>query len=63
MRAPRIGSGFTVFVLFFGIALLDAVATRAWLRVAFWCAIALVFLWADTIGRHVRASNTESGVR
>ena len=39
--------GFTIFLLFFGIALLDAVRGGEWLRVAFWLAIALVFFLAD----------------
>lgn len=44
----RFGTNFTVFLLFFGIAALDAVQTRDWVRVALWAAIALVFLRADS---------------
>ncbi|MFZ2167392.1 MAG: hypothetical protein WAV50_00810 [Minisyncoccia bacterium] len=47
MKHLRFGTNFTIFILFFGIALLDAVQTQNWLRVAFWVAIAGVFLWAD----------------
>jgi hypothetical protein len=47
MSRIRFGTGFTVFVLFFGIAALDAIRTREWLRVAFWMAIGAVFLLLD----------------
>ena len=47
MKNLRFGTNFAVFVLFFGVAGLDAVQTQDWLRVAFWVAIGLVFLWAD----------------
>jgi len=51
MRAPRIGTNVTIFLLFFGISLLDAVQTHDWIRAAFWAAIALVFLGADALKR------------
>jgi hypothetical protein len=47
MRDPWIGTNMTVFVLFFGLALLDALQTRIWLRIAFWLAIGAVFLLAS----------------
>ena len=47
MRKPRIGSGFTIFALFFGISLLDAVQGRDWLRALLFFALGLVFLFAD----------------
>jgi hypothetical protein len=37
----------TVFLLFFGIALLDAIRGGHWPRVLFWCAIGAVFFLAD----------------
>ncbi len=40
-------SNFAVFLLFFGIALLDALRGGNWLRIAFWLAIGAVFLWMD----------------
>jgi|GEM_PF-2342088 len=43
----KLGTNFVIFILFFGIAALDALQTRNWLRVVFWAAIALVFLRAD----------------
>lgn len=45
------GTNVTVFLLFFGIALLDALGSQDWLRAAFWLAIGLVFLRADAL-RH-----------
>ena len=43
----RLSTNFAVFVLFFGIATIEAFRTQDWLMVAFWVAIALVFLWGD----------------
>ena len=47
MRRPSPGAGFTVFVLFFGLALLDAFRAGDWVHAAFWVAIGAVFFWAD----------------
>jgi hypothetical protein len=33
----------TIFVVFFGISVLDAVTTKDWWRVAFWLVIAAAF--------------------
>jgi hypothetical protein len=52
MGRLRIGTNVTVFLLFFGIALLDALRSHDWLRAAFWLAIGLVFLRADALRRH-----------
>ena len=43
----RLGTNFAVFLLFFGLSLLEAFQTRNWLRAAFWVAIAIAFLYAD----------------
>ncbi|HEX8906322.1 MAG TPA: hypothetical protein VF771_15845 [Longimicrobiaceae bacterium] len=51
MRQVRIGTNVTIFLLFFGLSLIDAVQTHDWLRAAFWCAIGLVFLRADALRR------------
>ena len=37
----------TIFILFFGVALLDAIRGGAWIRVAFWVLIGLLFFVAD----------------
>ena len=49
MKRITLGNGFTVFVIFFGIATLDALSSRNWPRVAFWLAVAVVFLIADNL--------------
>jgi hypothetical protein len=49
MPKVRMGTNVTVFLLFFGIALLDALRSQDWLRAAFWVAIGLVFLRADAL--------------
>jgi hypothetical protein len=49
MGSMRFGSNVAVFLLFFGLALLDAIRSGDWLRAAFWLAIGLVFLRADAL--------------
>ena len=51
MRNLRIGSNVAVFVLFFGVALLDALRSGDWVRAAFWVAIGLVFLRGDLLAQ------------
>jgi len=36
-----------VFILFFGVAAVEAFQTKNWLKVAFWLAIGSVFLFGD----------------
>jgi hypothetical protein len=47
MNKIKLGTNFTVFILFFGVALLEAFQTRNWLKSVFWLAIGVVFLLAD----------------
>lgn len=47
MKNLRLGANISVFLLFFGVALLEAVQTRNWLKAAFWVAIGIVFLIGD----------------
>jgi len=49
MKKIRLSTNFTVFVLFFGVALLEAFQTRNWLKAIFWVAISIVFLAADNL--------------
>ena len=49
MRKLQFGTNLTVFLLFFGVALLEAFQTRNWIKAAFWLAIGVVFLVADNI--------------
>ena len=43
--------GMTIFLLFFGLSLLDALWGGHWLRAAFWIAMGLVF-WGLDRRRH-----------
>jgi hypothetical protein len=47
MKHLRLGSNFAVFLLFFGLSILEAFQTRNWLKAAFWLGIAAVFLYID----------------
>ena len=37
----------TVFILFFGMGVVEAIQTKNWIKVIFWFAIGFVFLFAD----------------
>jgi hypothetical protein len=50
MRNVR-GTNITIFIIFFGLSLLEAVQTRNWFRAALWLALGFVFLWADGLPR------------
>ena len=39
--------GLTIFLIFFGIATLDALSNGHWLRIAFWVAMGAAFLAFD----------------
>jgi len=52
MKRLKIRASFTVFLLFFGISLLEAFRTRNWLNAAFWVGIAIMFLIADNLKGH-----------
>lgn len=49
MKRIRVSTNFTVFLLFFGVAALEAFQTRNWLKAVFWLAIGIVFLAADNL--------------
>ena len=46
--------GFTIFIIFFGAAALDALTTRSWLRSIFWLAMGVVFLIASNLRKPVQ---------
>ena len=48
MERITLGMNFTVFVLFFGVAALEAFQTRSWPKAAFWLAIGIVFTDSQT---------------
>lgn len=47
MRRPAIGTNMAVFILFFGLATMDAMNIHAWLRMTFWLGVAAIFLLLD----------------
>jgi uncharacterized membrane protein len=51
MERIKLSTNFTVFLLFFGVATLEAFQTRNWIKAAFWIAIGIVFLVADNLRR------------
>ena len=55
MRWP----GITMFVLFFGIATMDALTSRNWLRIVFWVAMGVGFALLDWWGNRRPVSPRE----
>jgi hypothetical protein len=51
MSGLKLGTNTTVFLLFFGVATLEAFQTQNWLKAAFWLAIGFAFLAADNLRR------------
>lgn len=49
MKKIKVGTNFTVFILFFGVALLEAFQTYNWLKAVFWLGIGIAFLVADNL--------------
>ena len=58
LNTVKFGAGVTVFLLFFGVAALEAFQTRNWIKAAFWLAIGLVFLITDSVSRSHEGSRT-----
>ena len=55
----KVGTGFTVFLLFFGVATLEAFQVRNWLKAAFWLAIGVVFLIGDNLRGKAQGHSVE----
>jgi hypothetical protein len=55
MNKIRLSTNSLVFLLFFGVATIEAFESRNWLKAAFWVAIGIVFLIADNL----KKSNNE----
>jgi hypothetical protein len=47
MERIKLGMNFAVFLLFFGVAAIEALQSRNWIKAVFWLAIGFVFLIAD----------------
>jgi hypothetical protein len=51
MRRVKLGTNVTVFLAFFGIALIQATQEGHWPAVVFWLAVGSLFLAADNVRR------------
>jgi hypothetical protein len=51
MKRIKPGAGFTIFLIFFGIAILEAFDNRNWLLITFWLVIGALFLLFDIKGK------------
>ena len=49
MKRFQPGTGFTMFLIFFGIAVIEAIRSRNLLLILFWVSMALLFLIADNM--------------
>jgi hypothetical protein len=49
MKKIKFGTNFAVFILFFGMGVLEAIQTSNWPKTLFWFAIGIVFLVADNL--------------
>lgn len=49
MKKLTFGSNVTVFILFFGMALMEALQELNWIKAALWLAIGIAFLFADNM--------------
>ena len=54
MRRP----GLVIFILFFGLALLDALWTRHWARALFWIGMGMAFVWLERTRSRRRPTNS-----
>lgn len=52
MTSIKLGANFTVFLLFFGVALLEAFQSQNWLKAILWLAIGTVSLIGDNLRRN-----------
>ena len=49
MRNLKLGANVTVFLIFFGIALLDAIWSHHWVGAFLWLAFGALFLRSDSL--------------
>jgi hypothetical protein len=47
MNKPNFNAGITIFILFFGLALIEAIQKQNWLEAAIFLALGIVSFWAD----------------
>ena len=58
MKKIKLSTNFAVFLLFFGVAALEAFQTSNWAKAAFWVAIGIVFLVADNLKKNAGETNS-----
>ena len=49
MNKIKLSTNFTIFMLFFGAATVEAFQTHNWLKAGFWLGVGVVFLAADNL--------------
>ncbi len=52
MKGIKFSTNFTIFLLFFGVASLEAFQTHNWIKAIFWVAIGIAFLVADNLKKN-----------
>jgi len=57
MRSVRVGPLFAIFVLFFGLALIEAIQGHHWLTVALFATLALLFIRREARARRREREN------
>lgn len=54
MKTIRFGTGSTIFIIFFGVALVQALLSGSWSKGLFWVLVGTIFLILDNVGKHER---------
>lgn len=49
MKTIKLGQGFAVFILFFGISMIETFRNKNWLMAGFWILAGLIFIYADNV--------------
>jgi hypothetical protein len=47
MKTFNPGAGFTIFIIFFGVAVMQAFRSLNWLMICFWLMMGVLFLYLD----------------
>jgi len=52
MAKIKLGTNFVIFLLFFGIALIETIGKKNYLESLFWVAIGIIFLVSDNLKKN-----------
>jgi hypothetical protein len=52
MKTPVFGASVAIFILFFGLSLVDAIWSHNWLRALLWLGFGALFLGVDAKANH-----------